>query len=164
MQGLRPRTPAKGVTPLEPDLQKLPFLRGTKRRRQIKVSVKPFQRLAGFGTASQGLSPCRRFFEWVLPSRRDGGKTFTKKRKFSPKYPAKNPPKHFEGFDIISYLIVALSFSRTSWAPPSTRDVVEITVIFAFSCSSGIDSTPQLHIVDFTFFRDRPTLSRRLPA
>ena len=57
-----------------------------------------------------------------------------------------------------------MSFSTTSWAPPSTMDVDETMVSFAFSCSSGMVSAPQLHIVDFTFDSVRSTLSFSEPA
>ncbi|MBR2382251.1 MAG: hypothetical protein IKA89_00730, partial [Anaerotignum sp.] len=46
-------------TPLYPQSQKRPFLQ---RRRQIKVSVKPFQRLVGFGATPHKFAR-RRFFE-----------------------------------------------------------------------------------------------------
>ena len=36
----------------------------------------------------------------------------------------------------------------TSWLPPSTMEVEETTVRRAFCCSSGMDSAPQLHMVD----------------
>ena len=43
-------------------------------------------------------------------------------------------------------------------------DVDETMVSFAFSCSSGMVSAPQLHIVDFTFDSVRSTLSFSEPA
>ncbi|MDQ9825833.1 hypothetical protein RFZ44_21250, partial [Acinetobacter sp. 163] len=51
-----------------------------------------------------------------------------------------------------------------SCAPPSTIEVADTNVIFAFFCSSGIVSSPQLHIVDLTFCSDCLTLSLSLPA
>ena len=45
---------------------------------------------------------------------------------------------------------VRLFFKITSWLPPSTIDVEETTVSLAFCCSSGIESAPQLHIVERT--------------
>ena len=43
-----------------------------------------------------------------------------------------------------------LFFSMTSWLPPSTMLVEETTVRRAFSCSSGMESAPQLHMVLLT--------------
>ena len=45
-------------------------------------------------------------------------------------------------------LAAALSFSRTSWAPPSTMEVAETRVSLAFSRSSGMVRAPQLHMVE----------------
>ena len=59
---------------------------------------------------------------------------------------------------------LAVSFRMTSWAPPSTMEVAETMVSFAFCCSSGIVSAPQLHMVERTFARDCRTPSDRLPA
>ena len=59
-----------------------------------------------------------------------------------------NAPKSIESTQIISF---DCRFS--------TMDVAETSVSFAFSCSSLIESAPQLHIVDFTFVRERFTLS-----
>ena len=56
------------------------------------------------------------------------------------------------------------SFRMTSCAPPSTILVEETSVRTAFSCSSSIESAPQLHIVDLTFESDKATLSLRDPA
>lgn len=54
--------------------------------------------------------------------------------------------------------------SRTSWLPPSTMLVEETTVSRAFSCSSGIELQPQLHMVLFTLYRVVCTPSARGPA
>ena len=64
------------------------------------------------------------------------------------------------------YLIFVtfLSLRTTSWAPPSTMETEETRVILAFCWSSGIVRAPQLHMVDLTLLRVRPTLSLRLPA
>ena len=56
------------------------------------------------------------------------------------------------------------SFWMTSCAPPSTMEVADTSVSTAFSCSSGMVSAPQLHMVDLTLARDIATLSFRLPA
>lgn len=56
------------------------------------------------------------------------------------------------------------SFKTTSCAPPSTILVEETSVIFAFSCNSGIVKAPQLHIVDLILLKVKPTLSFKLPA
>ena len=46
---------------------------------------------------------------------------------------------------------VWLLFLRmTSWLPPSTIEVEETTVSLAFSCSSSMESAPQLHMVERT--------------
>ena len=64
-----------------------------------------------------------------------------------------------------AYLMRAeVSFWITSWAPPSTMLVAETRVSTAFSCSSGMDRAPQLHMVDFTLLRVMATLSFRVPA
>ena len=56
------------------------------------------------------------------------------------------------------------SLRSTSCAPPSTMLTEETSVSRAFSRSSGMESTPQLHIVERTLESVRETLSRRLPA
>ena len=64
-----------------------------------------------------------------------------------------------------NYLTVfPFSFWMTSCAPPSTMEVADTRVRTAFSCSSGMVSAPQLHMVDLTLARDMATLSFRLPA
>ncbi len=69
------------------------------------------------------------------------------------------------GFHVSFYLKDGVvSFWMTSWAPPSTMLVDETRVRTAFSCSSGIVSAPQLHIVCFTLLSVRATLSFRDPA
>ena len=63
------------------------------------------------------------------------------------------------------HLITAeVSFWITSWAPPSTMLVADTRVSTAFSCSSGMDRAPQLHMVDRTLLRVMATLSFRVPA
>ena len=49
-----------------------------------------------------------------------------------------------------SQTVAAPDFRTTSWAPPSTIDVAETSVILAFFCRSGMLFTPTLHIVDLT--------------
>ena len=69
-------------------------------------------------------------------------------------------------FILIHSLISAyfLSLSCTSWYPPSTMLVELTTVSLASRCRSGIVVTPQLHMVDFTLYRDFCTLSCSGPA
>ena len=57
-----------------------------------------------------------------------------------------------------------LSFRSTSCAPPSTMLVAETSVSFAFACNSGMESAPQLHIVERTLESVSPTLSLSEPA
>ena len=52
----------------------------------------------------------------------------------------------------------------TSWAPPSTMDTEETRVSLASRCRSGMVMTPQVHLVDLTFYREASTLSCRGPA
>ena len=54
--------------------------------------------------------------------------------------------------------------TTTSWAEDSWIVVAETSVIFAFSCSSGMLSAPQLHIVWMTLLVVWSTLSCRWPA
>ena len=70
------------------------------------------------------------------------------------------------GWKFISYLMFVTfwSLSTTSCAPPSTMLTEDTSVSFAFFCSSGIVSAPQLHIVERTLLSVRFTLSFRLPA
>lgn len=62
------------------------------------------------------------------------------------------------------YFISARSFRRTSWAPPSTMEVGETMVSFAFSLNCSSVRDPQLHIVLLIFERDNWTLSCNGPA
>ena len=55
-------------------------------------------------------------------------------------------------------------FKSTSWLPPSTMLVEETTVRRAFSCSSGIVSAPQLHMVLLTLYSVVCTPSASAPA
>ena len=75
---------------------------------------------------------------------------------------------HISGGDpsnIAPYFNAAVvSFWMTSWAPPSTMEVAETRVSFAFCWNSGIFSAPQLHIVERTLLSVRATLSFRRPA
>ena len=57
-----------------------------------------------------------------------------------------------------------LFFKITSWLPPSTMEVEDTTVSRAFSCSSGMVSAPQLHMVDFTLYSVVCTPSASGPA
>ena len=78
---------------------------------------------------------------------------------------AKNPPGGAGGMVVREiYLIAVFSFSITSCAPPSTMEVADTSVSLAFFWSSGMVSAPQLHMVERTLLRVRPTLSFRLPA
>jgi hypothetical protein len=57
-----------------------------------------------------------------------------------------------------------LFLSMTSWLPPSTMLVEETTVRRAFSCSSGRESAPQLHMVLRTLYSVVCTPSASAPA
>ena len=64
----------------------------------------------------------------------------------------------------VRYVFGLLFFRMTSWLPPSTIDVEETTVSLAFSWSSGIESAPQLHIVERTLYNVVVTPSASEPA
>ena len=72
-----------------------------------------------------------------------------------------------EGFQCFAYLRLSelvVSFSSTSWAPPSTMETEETSVSLAFSRSSGMVRAPQLHMVERTLEREVAMPSLREPA
>ena len=65
---------------------------------------------------------------------------------------------------LCSAYLEMLSFRMTSWLPPSTMLVEETTVSLAFCCSSGMESAPQLHMVERTLYSVLETPSFSEPA
>src|SRR5699024_7863024 len=57
-----------------------------------------------------------------------------------------------------------LFLRMTSWLAPSTMEVEDTTVRRAFCCSSGMESAPQLHMVDRTLYSVVCTPSASGPA
>ena len=59
---------------------------------------------------------------------------------------------------------LVVSFSSTSWAPPSTMETEDTRVSLALSRSSGMDRAPQLHMVERILARVVAMPSARDPA
>ena len=101
-----------------------------------------------------------------------GGQTPPKARRFpEPCGPQKNAPTRPGGRAgagdsglAQNHSALELFFKITSWLPPSTMEVEDTTVSRAFSCSSGMVSAPQLHMVDFTLYSVVCTPSASGPA
>ena len=146
-RGLPP--PARQPPPVAPPKRALPSVNGISRRNNPSV------------LASRGHLPLTR--EAKRPRRLAASRNHAGHKKTAPARPGGRAGAGDSGL-AQNHSALELFFKITSWLPPSTMEVEDTTVSRALSCSSGMVSAPQLHMVDFTLYSVVCTPSASGPA